>query len=407
MFKCDFPIIETQNLAVKLTTSAEALMLKSAHPWVFSKSIEKINKEGQSGDVAILFRQKNNKVYGVGLYDPDSPIKIKMLHYYSGAKIDQAFFQSKIAEAYEIRKPLLETETNSYRLLFGENDGFPGFIADVYANVLVVKLYSAIWFPYLKEIVEELIAVSNCETVVLRLSRNLQEKELYGFKEGQVIYGELENEIVEFLEHGIHFSANVIHGHKTGYFLDHRANRKRVGELAYGKSVLDVFSYAGGFSVHALVGGAKSVTSVDISKQALEMAKENANLNTFSGKHLTVDGDAFAILNELVEKEKTFDLIVIDPPSFAKSQKEEALAKRKYEELAQLGVQLVSKKGILVLASCSSRVVAEDFFIINDLVLEASGRNYKVIEKTFHDTDHPIGFKEGAYLKCGYYQFKS
>lgn len=405
MFHFDLSALEPQNLAVKLTSSAESLMLKSAHPWVFSNSIQKINKQGKSGDVAILFRQNNNKVFGIGLYDPHSPIRIKMLHYYSGQKIDQLFFKSRISQAFELRKPLFNTDTNSYRLIFGENDGFPGLIVDVYNKVLVVKLYSSIWFPYLHPIIEELIQISNGETVVLRLSRNLQNQETYGLEEGQVLYGKLENELVEFLEHGIKFSAHVIHGHKTGYFLDHRNNRKKVGKLSKDKSVLDVFSYAGGFSIHALVGGASEVYSVDVSKQALEMASYNASLNEFEGKHFTVTGDAFEILNEMIENGKTFDLVVIDPPSFAKSKQEEHLAKRKYEELAELGVQLVAKNGTLVLASCSSRVSAEDFFIINEMVLENSERNYKILDKTYHDIDHPVNFKEGSYLKCGYYRF--
>lgn len=405
MFHFDLPKFKPQNLAVKLTPSAENIMLKSSHPWIFSKSIQKINKLGKAGDIAILFRQSNNKIIGVGLYDPYSPIRIKMLHYYSGQKIDRLFFKNKISHSFELRKSIFSTKTNSYRLIFGENDGFPGFIADIYDNVLVIKLYSSIWFPYLNILLEELIEVTNCDTAVLRLSRNLQNSETFGLKEGQILYGNLENEIVEFSEHGVKFSANVIYGHKTGYFLDHRNNRKNVGLLSKGKTVLDVFSYAGGFSVHALVGGATEVYSIDISSQALEMASYNASLNDFKGKHFTLLGNAFEVLTELVEEGKVFDLVVIDPPSFAKSKNEEILAKRKYEELAEIGCKLVAKKGVLILASCSSRVSAEDFFIINEMVLESSGRNYKVFDKKYHDIDHPVNFKEGAYLKCGYYQF--
>lgn len=407
MFHYELPNIKVQRLAVKLTSAAEKLLVQSAHPWIYSKNIEKINKPGNAGDIAILFRQRSNEVYGVGLYDPESPIQIKMLHYYGSKNIDNAFFSEKINEAFILRAPLLATNTDSYRLLFGENDGFPGFIADVYAEVLVIKLYSSIWYPYLKEIIELLIAVSKCKTVVLRLSRNLQANNLFNLEDGMVVYGTLENEEVEFVEHGVHFTANVIKGHKTGYFLDHRENRKRVGLLAKDKTVLDVFSYAGGFSVHALVGGAKGVTSVDISKQALELAKANATLNGCAEKHVTLAGDAFLILEELIGEGKTYDVVVIDPPSFAKSQKEVATAKHKYAQLARLGAKLVSPKGILVLASCSSRVVAEDFFDINETALRASGRKFKNTDKTYHDTDHPVTFKEGAYLKCGYYEQRS
>ncbi len=344
----------------------------------------------------------------MGLYDPDSPIRIKMLYSGGGVSINEEFFSERINRAYAIRVPLLETQTNSYRLLFGENDGFPGFIADVYDKVLVIKLYSAIWFPYLEPILKHLIEVSSCETVVLRLSRNLQQyKEIYGLYEGQILFGALKNEVVPFIEHGVHFSANVIKGHKTGYFLDHRYNRKRVGELSNGKTVLDVFSYAGGFSVHALANGAKEVTSLDISKQALAIAIENGKLNSFSGKHHTLAGDAFELLQQLIKARKTFDVVVIDPPSFAKSKKEIEMAKKKYLQLAQLGVQLTARGGMLMLASCSSRISAATFFEINKRALKAQSRAFTVLDTTQHDIDHPITFPEGAYLKSGYYIFSN
>ncbi len=380
--------------------------MRNGHPWIFTESIEKINKEGTSGDIAIIFSHTKNRVIGIGLYDPDSPIRIKMIHSGGGATIDANFFSEKINSAYTIRIPLLETNTNSYRLLFGENDGFPGFIADIYNKVLVVKLYSAIWFPFLETILKHLIKVSSCEVVVLRLSRNLQQREeTFGLFEGQVLYGKLENEVIPFVEHGVHFSANVIKGHKTGYFLDHRHNRKRIGELSKGKTVLDVFSYAGGFSVHALANGAKEVTSVDISKQALEVAIANGKLNTTTGKHNIIAGDAFKVMQRFISKGKRFDVVVIDPPSFAKSKKEIEKAKKKYKQLAHLGVHLTARGGMLVLASCSSRVPAEDFLLINKLELNAQSRPYTLQKVTQHDIDHPITFKEGAYLKTGYYLF--
>ncbi len=404
MFTVTFPEIETRRLAIKLTAAGERTV-RSRHPWIFTNSIEKVNKEGASGDIAIIFSHTKNKVIGVGLYDPDSPIRIKMLHSGGGAAVNADFFSEKINTAYALRAELLATKTNSYRLLFGENDRFPGCIADVYAHVLVVKLYSAIWFPYLEMILKQLIAVSGCDVIVLRLSRNLQATDTFELKDGQVIYGELENEVVPFTEHGVHFSANVIKGHKTGYFLDHRHNRKRVGKLSKGKRVLDVFAYSGGFSVHALANGAKEVTSLDISAQALESAVENGKLNKHSGIHKTITGDAFEVLQELIQQKKVFDIVVIDPPSFAKSQKEIERAKKKYTQLAQLGAQLTAKKGILVLASCSSRIPADTFFELNEAALRSQPRKYRLQESATHDVDHPVTFKEGAYLKCGYYKF--
>lgn len=394
-----------QSIAVKLTSRGEQFVVRG-HPWVFSNSIVKVSNNPQTGDIAIIFSKNKNKLIAIGLYDSNSPIRIKIIHHGKNrVKINTKFFHQKIQLAFEKRTDLLKTTTNSYRLLFGENDGFPGLIADVYDRVLVIKLYSEIWLPYLESIIASLQETSKTNTVVIRLSRKLQYSKSHGLKDGNVIIGALVNEVVQFIEHGVKFSANVIKGHKTGYFLDHRENRRRVGELSKGKTVLDVFSYAGGFSIHALANGADEVTSLDISKQALDIAKHNAKLNEFRGIHKTISGDAFQVLDDLIKNKKKFDVVVIDPPSFAKQESEISLAKKKYAELAKLGEQLTAKKGLLVLASCSSRVSAQSFFDLNQQVLNSRTRLFETYLKTAHDKDHPISFLEGAYLKCGYYRF--
>ena len=398
---------QPKRLAVKLNAKGEQFVVKG-HPWVFSNSIVKINDDAKTGDLAIIFSKNKNKVIALGLFDANSPIRIKIIHNSQDkVEVNSAFFHHKIENAFAIRQPLLQTNTNSYRLLFGENDGFPGLIADVYDKVLVVKLYSEIWLPYIETIIPSLQQISKAETVVVRLSRSLENSSNHQLKDGDVVYGELHNEVVEFVEHDVKFSAHVIKGHKTGYFLDHRANRKQVGEWSKNKTVIDVFSYAGGFSVHALYNGAKEVTSLDISKQALEVAVQNGKLNDYTGIHKTIAGDAFEALKQLIKDKKTFDVVVIDPPSFAKQASEIDLAKKKYAQLAQLGEQLTAKKGLLVLASCSSRVVPQAFFDINKQVLLDSNRSFNLILKTGHDIDHPVTFPEGEYLKCGYYRFQN
>ena len=398
----ELPQIETDKIAVKLTQKAEVLV-KKGHPWVFDKSIVKQSIAGKSGDLVIIFDNRKNKFMACGFYDLSSPIRIKILQANKPANINADWFKNKIRTAYEKRLPLLKTATNSYRLIYGENDNLPSLIADVYDSVLVVKLYATFWLPYLNDILPELLAISNTKTLVLRMSRNVQkEGNEYGLKDGQVLHGTLENEVVVFEEHGVNFSANVIHGHKTGYFLDHRANRKKVGEMAKGKTVLDVFSYAGGFSVHALAGGATEVTSLDISGPALEIAKANALLNNFSGTHKTIVGDAFDEMEILARERTEFDIVVIDPPSFAKSAIEIDRAINSYKRLANLGLKLVKRGGTLVLASCSSRVTSDVFFELMEEVMQTAKVNYKVLTTTKHDTDHPIGFKEGAYLKTIY-----
>ncbi len=393
-----------QTLAIKLSKNAQRIV-KQGHPWVFSNGIAKINKEGNTGDLAVLFDALTNKVMGVGLYDADSPIRIKVLYNMGPVKLDTTFFEQKIKVAYQLRQPLLKKQTNGYRLLFGENDGFPGLICDCYDTVAVVKLYSGIWLPYLELILPLIISISKSKTLVIRLSRNLQKTNIK-LVDGQVVYGELPNPNIQFTEHGLLFNANVIEGHKTGYFLDHRHNRLRVGKMAKGKTVLDVFSYAGGFSVHALAGGAKEVTSVDISEQALQLANQNAQLNPSNGKHIRVKGDAFDVLHSLIEEGKRYDIVVIDPPSFAKQQIEVKRALHSYKKLVNLAIKVTAQTGTLVMASCSSRISAESFFDLINKELGASGRKFNLVEQSFHDIDHPISFTEGAYLKCAYYKFK-
>lgn len=401
------------RIAIKVKPSVEKIIRKG-HPWLFENGITKVSKEGKAGDLAIIFDNKKNKFLAIGLYDPYSPIRVKILQSNQSATINEAWFESKIQTAYDKRLPLLQTETNSYRLIYGENDGLPSLIADVYDDVLVLKIYSLIWLRYLDVLQPILLKISQCKTLVLRLSRNVEQQktELNGLYNGQVLHGVLENrlsrdlgETIIFTEHGLKFQANVIKGHKTGYFLDHRHNRKKVGELAKGKTILDVFSYAGGFSVHALAGGAKEVVSLDISKQALALSKENAALNPHRGTHKTMAVDAFEGLENLRQAGKKFDVVIIDPPSFAKKDTEKERALKSYGRLAKLGVQLVAKNGILLLASCSSRVTADDFFETVLPIVQNSKRPFHIMEKTFHDIDHPITFREGAYLKSIYLQF--
>ncbi|GAA0871140.1 23S rRNA (cytosine(2499)-C(5))-methyltransferase [Gangjinia marincola] len=395
-----------QQIAVRLTSKAER-SVKNGYPWVFEDGIQKIASHAVAGDLAIIFSQKKDKLIAIGLMDPDSPIRIKLIHVGTAVKIDSAFLTSRIEQAYALRLPLLKTPTNAYRLIFGEHDYFPGLIVDIYDKVMVVKLYAEIWKPYLAQLFNILASLFSPQAIVLRFSRNLHKKGAYtSYVEGQVVYGTLKHPIVLFEEHGVRFSAHVIKGHKTGYFLDHRHNRKTVGEMAKDKSVLDVFSYAGGFSVHALAGGAKKVTSVDISAQALTLAKENAELNSYNGKHLILAGDAFSILEDLIAQKRTYDIVIIDPPTFANKQSHIRKALSSYIKLVELGVNLVSKKGIFIMASCSARVEAKLFFDTVESTLAQTGRTFRHIKKTYHDVDHPVVFKDGAYLKTGYYRLE-
>lgn len=389
---------------MKLRPAAERAV-RSGHPWVFSEGIEKLGPAGRAGDLAMIYSRATNKLMAIGLYDPGSPMRIKVLHHGGPRSIDAAFFRQGLQRARELRRPLF-TATNAYRMLFGENDGFPALVVDVYDRVAVMKVYSPIWFTRLGLLAAEVAEVAGSDAVVVRFSR-MALAAGPPVPEGSVLSGALSTPEVVFHEHEVKLKADLLHGHKTGFFLDHRANRHKVGQMAKGKRVLDVFSYAGGFAVHALCGGAVEATSVDISAPALEAAMANAELNGVGDKLRTVQGDAFQRMREMAKRGERFDIVVVDPPSFAKSRAEAEGALGKYGELAALGAQLVRPGGTLVLASCSSRVGTEDFLSAHGQAFRQQGIRAELLELTAHDIDHPIGFPEGAYLKTAYYKVGS
>ncbi len=380
-------------------------MVKKGHPWIFEDSIVKQNKPAKTGDLAIIFDTKKNKFLASGFYDEDSVIKIKCFQFHTQIEIDNDFFKDKIKDAFSKRRELINKDNNSYRLIYGENDFLPSLVVDVYNKTAVIKIYSMIWVKYLDFIFQSIKSIIGLDNIVLRLSRNIEEK-AKGFNlfNGKCLVGNLEDSKVVFKENGLNFIADVVNGHKTGYFLDQRQNRKKVGKLVKGKTVLDVFSYNGGFTVNALCNGAKEVTSIDISKQAIDSIQDNLNFNTYTGKFNFICDDAFTALNQLIKDSKKFDVVVIDPPSFAKKESEIKKAKEQYTRLAKLGSKLVNKQGILVLASCSSRVSEKEFIECNELAFKNENVGIEVIEKTNHDIDHLAIIPEMNYLKCVYYR---
>ncbi|MEM7572800.1 MAG: class I SAM-dependent rRNA methyltransferase [Bacteroidota bacterium] len=405
----EFPSI--QRLAIRLTAAAER-HLRSGHPWIFDQSVERVKGVGRVGDLGLVFSRKKNQLLGIGLYDPHSPIRLRMIHR-GKAQIDAAFFRQRLQEAMDLRKYKLNDTSQGaitgYRLLHGENDGFPGLVVDVYNQVLVVKVYSAVWGPWLADILTALQVFFPESAIVMRLSRQLQNADNWPVQwaDGSVVRGVLASAEVIFQEYGLGFRANVIDGHKTGFFLDHRHNRRRVGELAKGRRVLDVFSYVGGFSVHALAGGASEVVSLDISAQAQAEAARNVALNELnSEQHEAMAGDAFKLMGQMLKAGRRFDLVIVDPPSFAKRERERAGALEAYQRLAGLAIPLVADGGIYLAASCSGRIQSAAFFSVQEKALRRSQRDWRELERTFHDFDHPISFAEGAYLKSVYYQLQ-
>ena len=399
------PSPASKRIALRVSAPAERA-LRQNHPWVFDQAIIEQSHQGAPGDLAVIFDNKR-RFLAIGLYDPTSSIRVRILQHRQPATIDENWFQTKIMAASQIRKPLTQQLTDGYRLIHGENDGLPGLVIDRYAETLVLKIYSPSWIPHLKEFCAALAQIHPSKRLILRLSRSLNKQSgfLYGLEDGMTLTGQAPEGLLLFQENGLTFECDPIHGQKTGFFLDQRENRARVEKLSKGKSVLNVFAYTGGFSVYAARGGAKEIVSVDISAPAIQAAINNFSHNLHiptvkSAVHETIAEDAFEVLARMESQKRFFDLVIIDPPMFAQNQSQVTAGLAAYRKLTRLGLSVLRSGGVLVQASCSSRIDAQSFFDAIHQSARESNRRLIEIERTSHALDHPIGFEEGAYLKC-------
>jgi 23S rRNA (cytosine1962-C5)-methyltransferase len=398
-----------RRIALRVTPAAERA-LRSGHPWVYDQAIKDQNHPGAPGDLAVIFDRKRNFI-AVGLFDPDSPIRVRILQTGQPAAINQEWFLARLEQSFQIRNPLRDQpeqiRTTGYRLVHGENDGLPGLVIDRYASTLVMKLYTSAWIPHLQALLPALAQTNLGDTLILRLSRSMSQQAglLHGLNDGLVLAGELPQSPLLFSENGLWFEVDPVHGQKTGFFLDQRDNRSRLEHLSNGKSVLNLFAYTGGFSVYAARGGAREVVSVDISAPAIQscvnnMAHNYANSKVKAAQHETICGDVFEVLASLCTARRRFDVIVIDPPMFAQNQSQIPAALSAYRRLTRLGLEILRPGGTLVQASCSSRIDPPIFFEMVNQAAREAGRPLREIERTGHALDHPIRYKEGAYLKC-------
>ncbi len=401
---------EFARLAIRVKQKAVPY-IRSGHPWLFADSVERCSKEGKPGDVAVLF-DPDKKLIGAGLYDPLSPVRVRILaHDAKQPPVGPELFRHLVQKAKELRDGKIPHRTNAWRLIHGESDGFSGLVADRYDHVLVIKLYSAAYLSRAGEVAQAIQSVyPELDTVVIRLSRELQQMSgeiRCGLADGMA-FPDFDGKVI-FQENGIRFEADVKTGQKTGFFLDQRDNRSRVEALSHGKDVLNVFCFSGGFSLYAARGGAKSVTSVDYDKHAIEACHRNFGLNKelYSNvkacRHTGLRGDAFQEMAKLAAAKKTFDIVIVDPPSFAKSAADVPAALRSYSNLAKAALKLLRKNGTLVFASCSSRATPDDVFRCAE---NAGEGKLEVFDKTFHAPDHPALFAESGYLKCLWAKWK-
>jgi len=400
------PAPSPDRIAVRVTRDA-LRQLRGGSPWLYERSITSQNHAGAAGDLAVVF-DRDRRFAAVGLYDPDSPIRVKVLHEGTPRTIDDEFWRDRIAAAAARRAALVDDPgTNAYRVVNGENDGLPGLVVDRYAGTVVVKLYSPAWFAHVRAVLPALAATCPHERVVLRLGRSVAAGETFGLVDGDVIVGPLLDGPVRFVERGLTMEADVVRGQKTGHFLDQRDNRALVRSMAARAEVLDVFAATGGFSVSAAAGGAASVHLVDQSAAALETARRNLTQNRDRPEVrqcavATTVGDAFDVLADLAQRDQRYDLVVVDPPSFAPNQRSVPRALAAYRRLTRLALAVTRPGGALVQASCSGRVTTDQFVATVLDAAHAARRDVTVIRRTGHAVDHPIGFEHGAYLKAVY-----
>ena len=396
--------------------------VRKHHPWVFSGAVDvkscaslTSGKDSASPFVGetVEVADADGEVLGYGSYSPASQIRVRMLSFDPKVVPDAKFIEGLVASAVGRRADFFANAyTNAVRLVNAESDGLPGVVADYYAGWVVCQFTSAGAELWKKEIAAALmkfapfcrgvgertdVEVRAKEGLSIAIDCNRQPSTAFG-----VLEGEEPPELIEILEGGVKFFVDVRKGHKTGFYLDQRDARAAVGALANGMEVLNCFSYTGGFGLFARATGAASVTQVDISKEALELARKNEALGHFCGTKMEyVEADVFQFLRKCRDAGRTFDMIVLDPPKFASVRSQVMKAARGYKDINLLAMKLLRPNGVLATFSCSGAMTQELFDKVLAEASQDAGRDFQVIARTRQGADHPVAlaFPEGLYLK--------
>lgn len=370
--------------------------LARRHPWIFSGAVERLRGHCEPGDVVVV-RDSTGRVLGRAGYNAASQIVGRMWTF-DDAVVDDSFVAKRI-EAAVARRRSLDSVTNATRLVYSESDGIPGLIVDRYNDVAVVQFTAATAERWRSVIVDVCRTLDGINSVFERSDLDVRKLEALAPATG-LLAGAEPPPFVEVVEHGSRYLVDIRRGHKTGFYLDQRDNRRVVAQSAGGCRVLNLFCYTGAFSVAAMRGGATSVVSVDSSAHALETAANNADLNHV-GATEWVKADVFAYLRELRDAGTTFDLIVLDPPKLAASAAQVRRAARGYKDLNWLAFRLLAPGGHLATFSCSGLVDTELFTkVVAGAALDAR-REVAVVTHLGQASDHPVllSFPESAYLK--------
>jgi len=389
------------------------------HPWVFSGAIARLKGELDLGDTVQVFDAQGNFL-ALGAFSPHSQIQVRIWSWESEEVVGPEFFRNRLSRALALRRDLgllspslgdralqgghegrAQIETDACRLVHAESDGLPGLVVDRYGDTLVMQCLSAGAERWRDVLAEVLLDLTQAKCIFERSDVDVRALEGLPARVG-CLYGAQPLSPLSIQEGGLKFWVDVQAGHKTGFYLDQRANRSYIRRLAQGREVLDCFSYTGGFALSALAGGATSVMAVEASAEALALGRQNLVLNGFSPEDVEWnEGDVFQVLRQLRDRARRFDLIILDPPKFAATAAQAQRAARGYKDINLLAFKLLRPGGYLVTFSCSGGV-SEDLFqkIVAGAALDA-GVEARIVARLHQDSDHPVAlnFPEGAYLK--------
>jgi len=372
------------------------------HPWIYSGAVGRVEGDPEDGEV-VEVRDSAGKFIAKGFYSPNSQIRVRLITWEPGEEVGESFFRERIRLAVELRSRVLrlDEQTNAYRVINSEGDHLAGLIVDKYGEFLVVQFLCS-GVERRKEVIVGLLwELLSPKGIYERSDADVRAKEGLGVACG-VLRGEAPPAEVRIEENGVVFAADIRHGQKTGFFFDQRDNRAIAATYARGKKVLDCFCYTGGFGIYAMkLGGAASLLGIDESERGIELARRNAVLNGLANVEFRV-GNVFDELRDLRASGAKFQLVILDPPKFARAKAEVESAARGYKDINLLALQCLDPGGILVTCSCSQHVDDLLFFsILNSAAVDA-GRAVQVIERCSQATDHPVtaSCPETRYLKC-------
>lgn len=373
------------------------------HPWIFSGALVSV-PDGLESGIPVKITDEKGNFLAQGYFNSYSQIAVRIWGYDEDEKIDADFFEKRIRSAFGLRKELvLDNETDSCRLISSENDFLPGLVVDKYADYLVVQFHTLGIEKWKEEIINGLVKIMDPKGIYERSDAKKGES---AEKKTGLLHGEIPD-LITIKENGLKFLVSIKEGQKTGFFLDQRDKRQALMKYVKGKKVLNCFSYTGGFSVYALAAGAKSVVSVDVSADSLELAKENVKVNKLDlEKCEFVCEDAKQYLKKINPGD--FDLIILDPPAFIKDRKKKKEGISGYRHINETALRVLPEDGVLVTCSCSTHISLQDFRYV---VSEAGGRakrSVQLLETYIHGIDHPelIPFTEGEYLKVFFARIK-